>query len=212
MASAPSLSVGRIRNTPWNTGLIVSISVHCFVLVGIPVLLTLTKSTVHYARPPTFQLISTPPSLKPIKPKLQKPRPKTRAPKKTSRREVPSKSAPREENIEELASLLEDIPSPATVAAVGNFKYNWYLAQVQEKVERNWNPSTGSRNDSVVVAFTIRSDGSISEPAIYKKSANATLNELALRAVSLAAPFSKLPPGVPENKYDMLCTLRPARK
>lgn len=184
----------------------VSVVVHLCVLVGIPVVLELAKSKVRFERPPTFQLVTAPPSLKPFTPRAEKPQPK-----KKSERLVPGEK-PKEENVDELASLLDELPSPALVSAVGNFKYNWYLAQVQEKVERNWNPTSENRQDSVVVAFTIYSDGSISEPALERESSNTTLNELALRAVKMAAPFAKLPPGVSENKYDMLCTLRPSRK
>jgi TonB family protein len=83
---------------------------------------------------------------------------------------------------------------------------------VQEKVERNWNPASENKGDSVVVAFTIKSDGSIAGPSLVKGSGNETLDGLALRAVTLAAPFGKLPPGVAEDKYDMVCTLRPVKK
>jgi TonB family protein len=202
----------RARNASWNTGAVVSFAIHCCVLVGIPLLLQLTKSTVRFERPPTFQLVSAPPTLKPIEPVAQKKHSPEQHRKKAAAQPVPNASGAKEENVDELASLLDELPPPASIAAVGNFKYNWYLAQVQEKVERNWNPSTENRADSVVVAFTINSDGSISEPSIFRGSQNGTINDLALRAVKLAAPFSKLPPGVPENKYDMLCTLRPARK
>ena len=202
----------RARNGPWNTGAVVSFAVHCCVLVGIPLLLQLTKSTVRYERPPTFQLVSAPSELKPLVPVAQKKHSPAQPRKKAATRPVPNTSGAKEENVDELASLLDELPPPASIAAVGNFKYNWYLAQVQEKVERNWNPSSENRGDSVIVAFTINSDGSISEPKLFKESRNGTLNDLALQAVKLAAPFAKLPPGVPDNKYDMLCTLRPARK
>jgi TonB family protein len=211
MVSALPLAIGKSRIVPWNSGVAVSIFIHCCVLVGIPLLLQLARSNERFERPPTFQLVSAPPALKPIEPRVQKKSAQTQPRKKTASREVPGE-APKKENVEELASLLDEIPAPAQLAAVGNFKYNWYLAQVQDKVERNWNPSSGGRNDSVVVAFTISSDGSISEPSLSRESQIASLNELALRAVKLAAPFSKLPPGVPENKYDFLLTLRPVRK
>jgi TonB family protein len=214
MLSAPlfALEKARAPGGPWNKGVAVSLLVHCCILLGIPILLQLTKGTVHFERPPTFQLVSAPSELKPLEPVAQKRPAKDRVRKKTATRQVPSTSNEKQENVEELSSLLDELPSPARLAAVGNFKYNWYLAQVQEKVERNWNPSSGGRGDSVVVAFTINSDGSISDPAIARESSIVTLNELALRAVKMAAPFSKLPPGVPDNKYDFLLTLRPVRK
>jgi TonB family protein len=212
MASASLLALGKERGPAWNKGVAVSVVAHCLILVGIPLLLQLTKNSVRFERPPTFQLVSAPPTLKPIEPVARKKHSPAQPKKKTATRPVPNQSGAKEENVDELASLLDELPPPASIAAIGNFKYNWYLAQVQEKVERNWNPSSENRTDSVIVAFTINADGSISEPKLFKESRNGTLNDLALQAVKLAAPFAKLPPGVPDNKYDMLCTLRPSRK
>jgi len=131
--------------------------------------------------------------------------------KKDGVHRVPRESAKPEENLDELASVLDEIPVPTRVSAVGDFKYNWYLAQTQEKIEHYWSPSFENKKDSAVVSFTIYSDGSISIPTIYRKSSSSTLDNLALRAVRLAAPFGKLPPGVSDNQYEMTCTLRPTR-
>ena len=83
---------------------------------------------------------------------------------------------------------------------------------MQQKLERYWNPTTENRSIKVIVAFTIHQDGTISEPSISSSSGNSTLDNLALRAVKLAAPFGKLPPGFEGNRLDLNCTLIPTRK
>jgi TonB family protein len=211
MASAGSMKDGDL---PFKTGMIISGIVHLTVLVGVPLVLQLARGSVSFERPPTFQLVVAPPSLRPLQTVSQKRLPKQTAPKRMPKESVapaPRENAKPEENLEELASVLEDLPVPARLSPVGDFKYNWYLAQTQEKIERYWNPSSENKNDSVVVSFTIYSDGSISEPELQKKSGSSTLDNFALRAVKLAAPFGRLPPGVSDNKYEMVCTLRPTR-
>ena len=74
-----------------------------------------------------------------------------------------------------------------------------------------WNPPTGNSTISVVVSFTIHRDGTMSDPEIAKGSGNASLDNLALRAVKLAAPFGALPPGFPSDNLELSCTLIPTR-
>ncbi|MBD3390812.1 MAG: TonB family protein, partial [Chitinivibrionales bacterium] len=116
------------------------------------------------------------------------------------------------ENLDELASLLEELPIPTSVSAPGDFKWNWYIMSVQQKIERNWVPPTQNKNISVVVAFTIFPNGTISDVKLAKRSGNATLDNLAVRAVKLAAPFGKLPPGFTGNQLELRCDLKPVRR
>jgi TonB family protein len=83
---------------------------------------------------------------------------------------------------------------------------------VQQKLEKNWNPSTENHQLKVVVSFTIDKSGMISEPRIVKSSGNSSLDNLALRAVKLSAPFPKLPPEFSDDKLELNCTLIPTRK
>jgi outer membrane biosynthesis protein TonB len=216
MDAAAALSAGSERNgdLPFKTGMVISVMVHCMVLAGIPLFMRMVSVSARFERPPTFQLVAAPRSLRPLQPAIQKKvsRPPVQEKvKKESVRPVPRENAKPEENLDELASVLDEIPAPARVSAVGDFKYNWYLAQTQEKIERFWNPPVENRNDSVIISFTIYSDGSISAPEVFMKSRGRTLDDLALRAVRLAAPFGKLPPGVSDDRYEMMCTLRPTR-
>ncbi|HLV31056.1 MAG TPA: TonB family protein [Chitinispirillaceae bacterium] len=215
-------------------GLVLGISVvfHILILVIIPIVTKLLWKPTRFERPKTFQLVSTPlppaPAKKvPVKKeaprqrmpvKETKPQPKKLptekkiTPKKQEAQRKKEAARPIEENLDELASILDEIPAPAQVAAVGDFKYHWYLMNVQQKLERNWNPPRKDDKLKVEVSFTIFTDGSISEPSIRRSSGNSSLDNLAIRAVKLAAPFGKLPPGFSGNKIDLNCTLIPTRK
>jgi TonB family protein len=217
MSSAAVLSAGSMKppeDLPFKKGMVISILLHMMVLVVIPLLMRVVATSARFERPVTFQLVVAPPSIRPLIHATGKKFSTQSAQKKVNKevvKPVPRESARPEENLDELASVLDEIPVPARVSAVGDFKYNWYLAQTQEKIERYWNPFSENKSDSVVVSFTIYGDGSISTPAIYRKSGNSMLDNAALKAITLAAPFGKLPPGVSGNQYEMMCTLRPTR-
>jgi TonB family protein len=217
------------RQVPAPALMALSVLFHCVFLVILPLVSMLLYNVRRFERPKTFQLVS------PLRPsparqvvtketrrqrmaqEEAKPQPSTvpdrSAARKTREAQKEKEAArPIDENLDELASLLDEIPSPAQVAAVGNFKYHWYLNNVQQKLERFWNPTSENRTLKVVVAFTIHGDGSISDPSIKSSSGNSTLDNLALRAVKLAAPFGKLPPGFSGDRLDLNCTLIPTRK
>ncbi len=213
-AALAILKMAGRENLPIKTGIIISCLFHCGILLGVPLLMQLAQNTSSFERPPTFRLVAAPPSLRPVKPLAQKKLSKQAVPVKVKRegtKPVPGESARPEENLDELASVLDEIPAPARVAAAGDFKYNWYLENIQQKLSRYWNPPSENRSLSVVVSFTIYSDGSVSEPAVSKGSGNSSLDNLALRAVKLAAPFGKLPPGFSGDKLELSCTLIPTR-
>jgi TonB family protein len=217
MSSAAVLSTRPIKPSeelPFKKGMVISLLLHVMVLVVIPLLIQAVATSARFERPVTFQLVVAPTSVRPLMPATGK-KLSTRSVQKKIKKEavkpVPRESTRPEENLDELASVLDEIPVPARISAVGDFKYNWYLAQTQEKIERYWNPFFENKRDSVVVSFTIYGDGTISTPAIFRKSGNSALDNAALRAITLAAPFGKLPAGISGNQYEMLCTLRPTR-
>jgi TonB family protein len=78
---------------------------------------------------------------------------------------------------------------------VGDFPHAWYLRQVLQKVEQEWQrqnqPNDPQQKPQVYVE--IQRDGSIKPPAIHKSSGNAFYDNAALRAVMGASPFPKLP-------------------
>lgn len=219
------------KGVPLSVVIFFSIFLHLSVLVGIPLLSKIFYNRRKFERPKTFQLVASPfrpaPSRKvPVNEDARRqrlPQPKTEPIPST----IPDKSAnfkkqesqknreaakPIREDLDELSSILDEIPAPATVSAVGNFKYHWYLNHVQQKIERFWKPSSEKKDLKVTVSFTIYKDGNISEPKIAISSGSPILDELALRAVKLASPFGKLPPGFDENKLELNCILIPSRK
>ncbi|MBN1128668.1 MAG: TonB family protein [Chitinispirillaceae bacterium] len=196
----------------WKKGILFSTLFHLAMFISFPLVMYLTRSVERFERPQTFQLVAAPPSLKaftpPVKKRLAKP--VKRTVKKEASRPVPSNNrVSRDENLDELASLLEELPSPTRVSTVGDFKYNWYLANVSQKISRYWNPPSENKDLAVVVSFTIFREGTISEPRLHKASGNGTLDNLALRAVQLAAPFGKMPQGFSGNKIELTVTLIP---
>jgi len=210
---------------------ILSVVFHVMLLVVVPIMSKLFMKTKKFERPKTFQLVASPlrpnptrkvpvqenarKQWKPQEQKQARPRPapsKNPTPRRQQAQKEQDAARPINENLDELASILDEIPAPAQVAAVGNFKYHWYLNNVQQKLERNWRPTSENRNLKVIVSFTIKQDGTISNPSIATSSGNGTLDNLALRAVKLAAPFGKLPPGFEGNQLDLNCTLIPTRK
>ncbi len=202
-------------------GFFVSLLLHLLVLVGIPLLLTLTERTVTFQRPATFQLVTAPPSLAPLTPKartehkkaVKEPLHKREVPKSGEKPVVKEKET--KETVDELASILNELPKAASVAPVGEFKYTRYLDRyfdnVNQRIERYWNPPAENASQQVLVSFTIHRDGSASDPVIAASSGDATLDNLALRAVKLAAPFGSLPLVFPSDNLELTCTLIPTR-
>jgi len=118
-----------------------------------------------------------------------------------------------EDSMDDLAALFDVPPAPsAQVSAPSDFKFHWYLNNVRNKIESNWRPPTEDRTLEVVVRFIINNDGSATDISVAKSSGNSTLDNVALRAVTVASPFGKLPPGFSGDKLEISCTLRPTRK
>jgi protein TonB len=79
---------------------------------------------------------------------------------------------------------------------VGNFCCPQYLAQMQERILRNWE----SRQQSLgvtVVNFVVLRDGTITDVAVDRTSGNATLDFIATRALRLTQRIPPLPPEYP---------------
>lgn len=196
-----------------------SLIFHVFVFFVIPVLTRIVWRPKTFVRPRTFQLIRIPQQMVPVKEKaISKPRPKKKAvPKrpvpKTKRDTQPIKKKEKQEDLSELEELLGGLPQPFSKITLGKvFPYQWYINNVQMKVERNWKPSVNDDKLSVVLNFSIYTNGKISEVKINKSSGNAVLDNLALRAVKLAAPFGKIPAGWRNKTLDLSYTLIPALK
>jgi TonB family protein len=142
------------------------------------------------------------PAAKPLPPRATVPRP--------GEKELPSLAAPpsgrppgekaaESSRPQETASLGAPTGSVTGSGAltldVGDFPHAWYLRQVLQKVEQEWQrqnqPNDPQQKPQIYVE--IQRDGSIGPPAIHKSSGNAFYDNAALRAVMAAGPFPKLP-------------------
>jgi TonB family protein len=192
--------------------IVISLIFHLIVFIGIPVLTSIVYRAEKYERPNTFQLVS-PSLLKMPESPVHHPKAAVAQPKKTNVTPVPKKQKTttepkKEENTNDLSELLEAVPTikVSEVAPSQNFKYHWYLQNLVSKVEEQWKPPQGltDKKDAVVeISFTIVQNGSILNLSVSTPSGVTTLDNLALRAIQLAAPFGKLPIGFTENKLDI---------
>ncbi len=211
--------------------IIISLTLHLFLAGVVPLLTHLLNRKVVYERPQAFQLVApprlpTPPS--PIvapqpaakataqAPAKPKPAPKPAAQKtKDSKKAEPEKVEQREppppqENLDELSSLLNEIPPPAQVSAVGKFRFNAYLMYVQSKIESKWQPPSQKKDVTVTVAFTIFQNGTISEVVVSESAGSTVVDNLAMNAVNQAAPFSSLPPAFSADRQEFSVKLNTA--
>lgn len=89
--------------------------------------------------------------------------------------------------------------SPAGVGAMtldaSDFPYAWYLRQVLQKVEGEWQRQNqrAAPTQKPLVLVEILRDGSIRMPKIDQSSGSALYDQAALRAVLDASPFPPLP-------------------
>lgn len=76
---------------------------------------------------------------------------------------------------------------------VGNFCCPQYLAQMQERILRNWESKQQALGTAILV-FSIQRDGTIADIAVENSSGNQTLDFLATRALRLTQKVPPLPP------------------
>lgn len=196
--------------------IICSLIFHIFVFFVVPVLSRFVRRSKTFERPKTFQLVQIPQKVAPVPEKIirrpvprekavpKKPVPKTKKDTKPVTKEKP-------EDLSELEELLGGLPQPVSQITIGKvFPYQWYINNIRMQVERNWKPSVNDDKISVVLQFIIFANGKISEVKIARSSGNSALDNLAVRAVKLAAPFGKIPVKWGDNKLDLSYTLIPA--
>jgi len=75
---------------------------------------------------------------------------------------------------------------------VGNFCCPQYLAQMQERILRNWESRQQALGTAIMV-FSVQRDGTIADVAVEKSSGNQTLDFLATRALRLTQKVPPLP-------------------
>lgn len=79
-----------------------------------------------------------------------------------------------------------------------DFAFTYYLAQVRDKIARNWSPPAGMPTGAVpkaVVYFRISRDGRIADIRLETASGEEFYDRAALRAVQISEPLPHLPAG-----------------
>ena len=122
------------------------------------------------------------------------------SPSAARRTETPERiEKPAENRPGPVASLGLPNGSPAGVGAltlnVSDFPYAWYLRQVLQKVQSQWQRQNqlNEPGQKPLVVVEIQRDGSIRTPKIDQSSGNALYDQAALRAIVEASPFPPLP-------------------
>jgi TonB family protein len=192
-----------------------SLGFHILAFVVIPLSMNCLWQPKRFMRPQTFQLVSL--MQRPMPTRAERSRPAAKAesavrPATARDKTAPAKPVPKpepQEDLGELEDLLGGLPQPVSSVNFGNvFPYSWYERSLMMKVEQNWKPAYRDTAVSVVVSFTIFTDGNISPVAVSRGSGNGVLDKQAVRAIELAAPFGKLPPAY-TGDLEINYTLRP---
>ncbi len=189
---------------------IASLAFHLVIFAGIPLLARVLYHAEKYERPKTFTLVNMPKALeqpRAAQAAQKKPKATTPVPSKSrAKRTAKNEEKPQEKN-DELNELLDAIPKSVSEISPGqSFKYSWYLNSILSKVEENWKPPMGlteKKDASVTIRFTIFASGEISKVTIAESSGISTLDNLAVKAVQMAAPFGKLPVGYEADRLDI---------
>jgi TonB family protein len=197
--------------------LLFSLGFHGLVFVIGPLISKIVWKENAFGRPKTFQLVTLPRLNELTKEKqslTQQKKEKIKSEKtpvpSTDKRDVKPKERVKEtpEDLSELENLLGGLRQPVSDINFGNtFNYSWYERNIMLRVEQNWKPPIQKSDVFVILSFTIRMDGSVDGVTIKKSSGNSMIDNLAIRAVTLASPFGKLPPAYDGRKLDIDYTL-----
>ncbi len=202
------------KETSFAPVILYSLIFHILIFFVVPVLSRFVWKPKIFERPRTFQLVQVPQKAAPVPEKvITQPKKKTAPKKPVPRKKQETRPVKKEkpEDLSELEELLGGLPQPVSQISVGKkFPYPWYIRNIQRKVERNWKPPVNDESIAVVLRFTIYANGRISDVSIAKSSGNSVLDNLAVRAVKLAAPFGKIPAGYGDNKLELSYELIPA--
>ncbi len=78
-----------------------------------------------------------------------------------------------------------------------------YIAELQRRIRKNWNPPTADRSKRVIALFTIGKDGRLMNYRIKQSSGTQVADQAALAAIMASAPFRPLPVNYRENSIDV---------
>lgn len=74
-----------------------------------------------------------------------------------------------------------------------------YMANLQRKIKRNWNPSKEDKTKCVQAFFKVHYDGKLTNLKLEKSSGSDVTDSTGLEAIRTASPFPQLPEGAPDD-------------
>jgi TonB family protein len=89
------------------------------------------------------------------------------------------------------------------VDALPDTDFGPYIAELQRRIKRNWNPPSDSRSKRIVAIFTIGKDGRLLSVRLRAPSGVKLADDAALAAVRASAPFRPLPATFRNDEVDV---------
>ena len=90
---------------------------------------------------------------------------------------------------------LKNTPSPYVKISTAD-----YMANMQNKIKRNWQSNLCAAGEEIVVSYSIFEDGKIANIQIIESSGNSKLDKSAISALEQASPFLPLPKQLKKEK------------
>ncbi len=81
-----------------------------------------------------------------------------------------------------------------------------YMSEIKRRLTRNWHPPRGENTQVVVLLFEIAKDGTLTKVEVNTSSGETIVDEAAIEAVKLSAPFKALPEGFTAESVPILFT------
>ena len=90
---------------------------------------------------------------------------------------------------------LKNTPSPYVKISTAD-----YMANMQNKIKRNWQSNLCAAGEEIVVSYSIFEDGKIANIQIIESSGNSKLDKSSISALEQASPFLPLPKQLKKEK------------
>jgi len=150
---------------------------------------------VKLIRPKPAPIQAVKPSEEMKVPETQKPL-ETPKPKKTDKKVEKKVEETKEKKPRSTEPVPKELKGEAGTLKLqqAGFDYDFYLALIQSKIERNFRPPPGVRAGTMAtVGFVIMRDGTVSAITVVQSSNNILIDQAAERAVRAAGKFPPLP-------------------
>ncbi len=231
---------------------VISIIFHVFILVILPLLISLFSKPQTFEQPQTFELVSLPTPMQPRETVEEAPEPIAEEqpvehepepipepvvepdpepepvvtpdpepvvepePKPEPKPVVEPEPEPKPVSVDDIfASSTPPPVQTSSITTVNPFNGDWYLSNLQSKIEQNWRPTIKDSTLSVEYLLTIQRSGSqtvLSGLSLTRSSGKAIIDTQAKRAIELAFPMVDFPGSYTQNTLAINYTLVPKRR